>query len=320
MKTLCRLLELQCIDQFEAAAQYGSIEAGRYQAVTSSRAFSRLVCGDIAGAASVYYGRLMVSNPASEWLGGVLALAENKEAVAASAFGRCLRRSLTEEERADPNLWLRIWDEIPSVVETYPAFYFPRLPARLTGLSVDLTRLEAADSVIRPQIIDRVRLLSRSTDSPGQESSTRDDSARRTDGRTDGIVIYNNVSSTSAPLWKGNSVGDTYNINGPTGAVGPGATSHAVSIGSAWQPSGPDQARQLVEELTLLHNHLVGQASTAAERTVAAEIEAAAVTADSKDMEATAGHLRRAGRWALGAATTIGTAVAAAAIKAAVGV
>jgi hypothetical protein len=227
---------------------------------------------------------------------------------------------LTDEELTDPNLWIKIWDDVPPVIENYPAFYFPRLPARLTGLSVDLTRLESSESAVRPQILDRIQLRLADTDDPmivSEEAPLSEPSDLLQAPQQRLIVINNEISPVFGSIVKDVPMEiNNYTVNGPAGAVGTNASSYAGAIGGV---PGGDSA-QLATELLRLRDYLNGLASSVDEKSAVAAIESAAEAVAAEDATATAGHLRRAGRWALSAATTIGTGVAAAAIKAALGV
>ena len=115
-------------------------------------------------------------------------------------------------------------------------------------------------------------------------------------------------------------MGDSYTV-GQTGAVGPNAHAENVSFQQIWQQSagGLDTAK-LAEELATLRDHLRQSANTPEQDESIAEISKARVAATDNDGPRALEHLRKAGKWALSGATAIGTAVAAAAIKAAIGI
>jgi hypothetical protein len=118
-------------------------------------------------------------------------------------------------------------------------------------------------------------------------------------------------------------MGDKYVASGQA-IQGPNAHVHDVQFQQVWnafssEAATEDQLAGLASELEQLRQHLRGQASTREEDAAIAEIGAAATAAEDGDGPKAMGHLAKLGTWALGAATAIGTTVAAAAIKAATG-
>ncbi|MFC5060734.1 hypothetical protein [Actinomycetospora atypica] len=117
-------------------------------------------------------------------------------------------------------------------------------------------------------------------------------------------------------------MGDKYVSSGQTGAVGPNAHVHDVSFQQVWTSvagSEGHDSQRLAEELETLRQHLRGVAQTREEDQAVAEIGAAASAAEDGDGPAAMSHLSKVGKWAWSAATAIGTGLAAAAIKAAIG-
>lgn len=119
-------------------------------------------------------------------------------------------------------------------------------------------------------------------------------------------------------------MGDKYVTTGQVAAVGPNAHVHDVAF-QAWQTfsTGAGQGGDLTvlaAQLDELRQHLRSSANTRDEDATVAEIGAAASAAEEGDGPRALSHLARVGKWALAAATTIGTTVAAAAIKAATGI
>jgi hypothetical protein len=113
---------------------------------------------------------------------------------------------------------------------------------------------------------------------------------------------------------------DTYKAE-QVGAMGPGARAHNMTFQQIWnqaQASGVD-LQQLAGDLARLRIAMRAEA-TSAEHDVAVGQIAAAESAASKGNGATAmEHLRSAGQWAFEVATNIGTGVATAALKLALG-
>jgi hypothetical protein len=112
---------------------------------------------------------------------------------------------------------------------------------------------------------------------------------------------------------------DTY-ITGQAGAVGPGASAAGTSFAASWNQVGSAiNLRQAAVELRALRDALrSGESSADHDEAIGAvaSAEKAALAGDGPGMLE---HLKRAGKWALDCATSIGTRVAAAAIKSAVG-
>ncbi|MDY7089719.1 MAG: hypothetical protein SYR96_32020 [Actinomycetota bacterium] len=112
---------------------------------------------------------------------------------------------------------------------------------------------------------------------------------------------------------------DTYNV-GQAGAVGRGAEARDFELKQEWQNgSAGIDINSLVNELAQLRLHLRDHAQTPEQDESVAAVNRAQDSAAKGDGPGTLQHLRRAGKWALTGATTIGTGVAAAAIKSAMG-
>jgi hypothetical protein len=142
--------------------------------------------------------------------------------------------------------------------------------------------------------------------------------------RTQFVQIVGSISDSTfggllaAPI-QGDVMGDSYTV-GQAGAVGPNARAENIQFQQIWQQSSSDlDIGQLAEELKVLRGHLRQQADTPQEDEAVAEISKAQVAAVEGDGAGAMRHLRQAGKWALDSATAIGTAVAAAAIKASLG-
>jgi hypothetical protein len=118
-------------------------------------------------------------------------------------------------------------------------------------------------------------------------------------------------------------MGDKYVASGQTGAVGPNAHVHHVNFQQMWTSfsgaEGCDDLSALGAELERLRQHLRAEARSREQDGEVVEIGAAATAAEEGDGPKALSHLAKVGKWALGAATAIGTGLAAAAIKTAVG-
>lgn len=115
-------------------------------------------------------------------------------------------------------------------------------------------------------------------------------------------------------------MGDKYEVSGQAGAVGREAHAHNISFQQIWTNHADRiDLQHLAVELETLRQALRAQATTREHDTVVAEIGAAASAAERGDGPGALHRLKGAGNWALNAATSIGTTVAAAAIRAALG-
>ena len=114
-------------------------------------------------------------------------------------------------------------------------------------------------------------------------------------------------------------MGDIYNVQG-AGAVGPGATATDVKINQTWQSLENHDTESLARELAVLRAELKLRATDAEHDLATGEVASAQLAAEKGDGPAVIAHLARVGKWTLEVATSIGTTVAAAAIKAAIGI
>jgi len=115
-------------------------------------------------------------------------------------------------------------------------------------------------------------------------------------------------------------MGDSY-TTGQAGAVGPFSSSANNTFHQIWsQNSAAIDLDALAAELTTVRAEMRRLASTPQEDLALAEVGQAEVAAKENDGPRAIGHLGKAGKWALGVATSVGAGVATAAIKAAMGV
>jgi hypothetical protein len=115
---------------------------------------------------------------------------------------------------------------------------------------------------------------------------------------------------------------DEYNIEqSQVGAVGRGAHAHDMTFKQVWDSSSDQigDLTRLADELEQLRAALREQARTVEEDSVVGEVAQAEVAAKEGQGPRTLEHLSRAGEWALDMAKSIGATVAAAAIRAALG-
>jgi len=119
---------------------------------------------------------------------------------------------------------------------------------------------------------------------------------------------------------QGDVVGDRYTV-GQAGAVGPNSRAENIQFQQIWLQNSSDlDISQLADELKALRGHLRQSADTLQQDEAVAEVSKAQAAAVEGDGPGVMRHLKQAGKWALDGATAIGTAVAAAAIKAAIGI
>lgn len=116
-------------------------------------------------------------------------------------------------------------------------------------------------------------------------------------------------------------MGDKYEVSGQAGAVGREAHAHDMSFQQIWANRASEiDLPRLAIELETLRQQLRQQATTREHDAVVAEIGAAAEEAERGDGPGALRRLKAAGKWALDTATSIGATVAAAAIRAAIGI
>jgi hypothetical protein len=310
-RDLVDVLALECAGDYRAAAETASaaIASGRSRYPSLIRgAFCWLAAGEPARASEEFaaIGDLP-KNPANDWLGYLIALRNGRAELAQVFLARCLGRHPTEAEAADPAQWLRLWDRPSPLVGSFPCFYYPRLPASLTGLRTDIRRVDPWHSALDPALLGQLAPAAAVLDrvaAPPQPVPAG------------GITIVNTVSPTIEPRYSTTeiAVSDTYNV-GQAGAVGRDARADNAVFN---QVTGGD-LRALAEELDRVRRHLAPQAVGEEETRELAALEAAVTAAEAGDEPATRRSLAKVGKWVLGAATAVGTSLAAAAIKSAAG-
>ena len=135
-----------------------------------------------------------------------------------------------------------------------------------------------------------------------------------------GSITESSFENSLSGEIQGDVVGDRYAV-GQAGAVGPQAKAENIHFQQVWQQSPPGlDVAQLADELKLLRSHLRQVADTPEEDESVAAISKAQAAASEGDGVGAMQHLRHAGKWALDGATAIGTSIAVAAIKAALGI
>ena len=114
-------------------------------------------------------------------------------------------------------------------------------------------------------------------------------------------------------------MGDQYNT-GQAGAVGPGAHAHNITFQQVWNQSASNiDLKKLSHELAQLRPALRDAASEPEHDIAIGEVAAAEKAAQEGNGPKALGHLKKAGKWTFDIATKIGTGVATAALKVALG-
>jgi hypothetical protein len=115
-------------------------------------------------------------------------------------------------------------------------------------------------------------------------------------------------------------MGDRYEVHGQVGAVGPNSHVHDVTLQQTWiELSDQIDLPTLASELSRLRIALRERATTIDDDKAVAEIAQAEIAAQHGDGPGALRNLKKAGRWALDIALSIGVDVATGAIKVALG-
>ncbi|MFZ5448148.1 MAG: hypothetical protein ACOZFS_05870 [Thermodesulfobacteriota bacterium] len=117
------------------------------------------------------------------------------------------------------------------------------------------------------------------------------------------------------------TMGDKYITSGQVGAVGPSSHAHDMSFTQVWNQTSKDiDLSTLAQELSILRQHLRAEAQTPEQDLAIGAVANAELAAKTGDGPKALEWLKKAGSWAFDAATRIGTDVAIAALKAALGI
>ncbi|MGY0536546.1 ATP-binding protein [Nocardioides sp. YJ-D4] len=302
LQVLCEVLRLQGIGAWAAAADVA--RSANSPALTAQRAFSLLCSGEVAAAEAVVTGERIPQNRSTAWLRALIALCARRADLYAEEMAGAVDRQLTLSEASDPSLWFKVWDRIPSRLESYPAFYFPRLPASLTGLRVDLVRLPEQGPNRNSVSLREIQLPTLNAGSEVVDELTEVFQSRTLLLNIEGNLIMSN---------------DSYNVSGQAGAVGPGAVASGNTFNQYVAGLNPEQMANLAAELGTLRQAMRARAVAPEEDMAIAEIARAEMAAGANDQSVLQNALMKAGRWAWDTANAIGTPIASAALKAAIG-
>ena len=295
---LCDVLTYQLEEEYSQAAKLAEKHA-IYFAVASQGAFCWLVEGERDKASNILERTRFQANTANWWLQGIIAASYGAWEVYGEAMCLASGRKLSQPEATTSDLWVRIWEESPRWIGIFPAFYFPCLPAALTGLPVDLEvpRDGLSATFLYPD-------HSFSLDAP-YKSALED--WKKTNGTSD-----EKGDQVSKP-------GDTYNIFGGAGAVGPNASVEKSEIYSVVLPAGTSTDEELIGELQKVLVDLHAGVQSAEVQKAEAGLEQAITAVQKGDEHALVAGLKNAGKWALDRAIEIGTAIAATALQNVIG-
>jgi hypothetical protein len=144
-----------------------------------------------------------------------------------------------------------------------------------------------------------------------------DDASAVSEGDVDEVVdrrVFHNCTVIEDSVMR-----DSFQA-GQAGAMGPNAKAEKMTFIQVLRDAiGDCSLAELAKELERLRLTMLAEAKNAEQDAAVASVAEAEVAAKSGDAKGVLGHLKNAGRWALDAATSIGTAVAAKAIEKAMG-
>lgn len=133
-------------------------------------------------------------------------------------------------------------------------------------------------------------------------------------------ALAGNYEANTRQQFIGAIMGDHYNIYGPTGAVGPNAHVHDVTVNQVWnQLESKIDLGKLADELALLRKAMERDAVAPGEKLATGAVAAAEECARQKDGPKAVEYLKTAGKWTLSIAEKIGVELAKEALKGALG-
>jgi hypothetical protein len=134
-----------------------------------------------------------------------------------------------------------------------------------------------------------------------------------------GAAIGNFIQDLSTDQLGDVVVGDKYEVHGraQVGAIGKGAKVRTVTFANSEGGEKEVELDSLLEELQSLRSEMRSRAKTTEEDLAVVAVGQAISAAEQGEKSEIFGHLKSAGKWAMGLATAIGAGVAAGAIKSA---
>lgn len=128
--------------------------------------------------------------------------------------------------------------------------------------------------------------------------------------------IYSKKTQRAQYLIKELKMGDTYNIHGQTGAVGPGARAHDINFNQLWKDIEKNvDLEKLSNELVRLRTEAQKMAQTPEHSIAIGELASAEVMAKTGNGKKMLEHLQKAGKWLMDISVDIGTNIATEFIK-----
>ena len=254
---------------------------------------------------------------ATSWMIALIAYCNGLDSIACDVLERVTGHPIEAHEL--PKVILNTWAHPTDPFGVYPAFYFPKLPAELTGLDYDLFRRDVARLDVDALLVDirfpRARSLA--TNVGAEHDAERSMVSDVEPGLK--VTIAPSIVNVANAEGGDSMTGDRYEV-GQAGAVGPGSSAHDMQFTQVWNRLSADtNLSALAAELATLRAAMRERATEPGEDLAVAEVSQAQLAASDGDGPRALSHLARAGQWALGIAGAIGTSVAAAAIKSALG-
>jgi len=160
-QVLAEVFRLQidgCWHEAAEAAHTARLRFPRYLNLTLQEAFSRLCAGEPLQARETldaFPGELRWNPHESiPWLAAFIELELDGPAAARPALATYLGQTEQETPVPDRSLLLRLWDQDAELHGPVPAYIFPTLPPRLTGLPQQITRMQHGGPVLGPRSSD----------------------------------------------------------------------------------------------------------------------------------------------------------------------
>jgi len=312
---LCHVLLLYSEGRYDEGCQIKSPPGG-HMAFDCMVAFGYLCVGRLRDAADKLRDKQRNVIPAL-WLMALIDYCNGLDTAACSELESMLGRPVMTGDL--PNIIVTTWLDRSNIFEPYPGFYYPVLPSQLTGLNYDLVWSSLADLQYN-ELLNGIRFPRISPPRTGIVTEYGE-AEYETPGVKPSVNVTISPSIVNVAKADGGIgvSGDRYEV-GQAGAVGAGATAHDMQFTQFWNQVSPEtDLSMLAAELLTLRVAMRERATEPAHDLSVAEVVQAQLAASEGDGPRALSHLARAGQWALGVAGAIGTGVAVAAIKSALG-
>lgn len=312
---LARLLLLCAQGRYADACEIER-PARSYHAFNSQLAFCHLCVGQQRDALELVRS-FEPANAGSAWIFALATYCNGLDAMACNALERLLGRQVTSDQLL--TVVVTMWARPVDPLGVYPSFFFPRLPAELTGLDHDISRFTRWD--LEPDdVLARIRFprpVEPDSDMIVQQGSVDFVTSDVNSGFN--LTIAPNIITVANAEGGESMAGDRYEV-GQAGAVGPNSTAHDIQFNQVWNRLSADtNLGVLADDLVKLRTAMRERATEPGQDLALAEVSQAQLAASEGDGPRALSHLARAGQWALGIASAIGANIAAAAIKSALG-